>query len=72
MKFTQVDIENLPIREVLAINNRKEMLVGNLTVRSGGIYDSDQVVCDDENTELPNVTHYILSSDLINLLENEC
>lgn len=61
MYWKQFDPNNLPNEEVLAKNDRKDVLVG--WVGASGI-------CDDGNTELNNVTHYITTRDLV-ALHNE-
>lgn len=58
MYWKQFDPKNLPNEEVLAKNNRNDVLVGWMG-QSGN--------CDDGNTVLENVTHYIPVANLLKL-----
>ena len=71
LKQTPVDLENLPKGEVLAVNDQENCLIGYLSIESRGIWTNPNVMCDDENTVLDDVTHYITVSDLIQQLKNQ-
>lgn len=56
-RWVKVDKDNLPKCEVLAINDRKNILVGYLN------YTYGVFTCSDEHQQLPYVTHYQIPTD---------
>lgn len=59
IKWIPIDKDNLYKQEVLAINTSHDMLVGYLC-NEGGI-----IRCEDDSTQLHEVTHYIPSTELV-------
>lgn len=57
-----IDKYKLPTGEVLAKNSRKDILVGRL-----GLDKFTGIVCDSEESQLINVTHYITIENLLKL-----
>ncbi len=47
------DVDKLPDIEVIAINDVNDKLVGYLS------FDGNEVVCEDDNTVLPSVAHWL-------------
>lgn len=62
MHWKQLDKENPPPGEVLAKDGNGNMVVGTVYV-----YFSGNTVCSDGETEVNNVTHYILAETLLKL-----
>lgn len=70
IKWIPIDKDNLytqeillSTQEVLAINTSHDMLVGYIE------HEHDKLLCDDGQTELHDVTHYIPVTELVKLLK---
>lgn len=64
MNWSKFDPNNLPGQEVLAKDNRNNVLVGWLRSENGG-------ECGDGNTCIQGVTHYIPIADLLGLKDDD-
>lgn len=59
----EVDIENIPHKEVLAFNKADQLIVGYLSYNDR----TDRTLCENEEQVLDDITHYIEVEDLIKL-----
>lgn len=63
IKWIPIDADNLYAKEVLAINTSHDILVGYL-------YNEEGIIgCEDDSTQLHEVTHYIPTTELVKLLK---
>ena len=63
-----VDPDNLPEGRVLAFNELKQGLIGDLYEHRGCIFCDDESIIGHDMNEISDVTHYIETKDIIKMM----